>query len=397
MNHNRDKLYLFSASLGLLSGNMFNYSIIIFSHSLSDQKSFASLVFFIAYLPFLFLSFRAGFILDKYPRKYVIGISQLIAASSAFIPGLLSYFGILTSENKELLFVFAFTNGIGMSFLMPGRFAILGDLVDSSKITKSTISLNKLLLLGFTVAPILAGLIREIFSYGTLLMITGSIYYVSTIVLFFITVPHFKQDQQPLRKAAMEESFAFVKSENRISQALIAMFIAMVSVGTIQVLLPEFGKKDLALSESGRGMMMGLLGIGLMSGAFATALIMKFSSRGKFILNGLLIGALFFLGIGLSKEIYIVFPLLLIVGFFVGSVTTFIPSVIQECTPNQLRGRVMSFYTLIFLITPAISGLCFGKLTDFLSLSETIFISGIVSLMLGIIGFVCLRSLRMVK
>jgi MFS family permease len=379
----RDKLYFISAFFGLLAGNMFNYSVVIFSHSLSTQESFASMVFFTAYLPFAFLSFRAGFVLDKYSRKTVILLSQLITSSSAFIPGLLAFLGLLDSSNKEILFLFAFINGIGMSFIMPGRFAILGDLVDHSKISKSTVFLNIVILVGFALAPIVAGWIRENFSYGTLLMCTGGTYLFSTAVLLFIHVPHEKKHSHPHRKEAFLESWRFVKNEKVVGQALLTMFLGMLLVGPIQVLLPEFGKKVLLLSEAERGTMMGVLGIGLLAGAIASSWIAQHTQRGMFVLLAVLLSGCFFITVGLVPIFAFVIVLLFFGGLFLGTVTSFIPSIIQECTPNQLRGRVMSFYSLIFLLTPALSGLFYGILTHRFNLSETIAIAGLVTVLVS--------------
>lgn len=390
-----DKIYYLSAFLGLLAGNMFNYSLVIFSHSLSENESFASQVFFIAYIPFLFFSFRAGYALDKYSRKTVIALSQLLTFISAFIPGFLAYNGFLHSGNREILYFFAFANGIGMSFTMPGRFAILGDLVESSKITKATIYLNIMILVGFASAPIVAGFVRESFSYGTLLMVTGSIYYLSTTILvLFVHIPHVRQHNHPHRKQAFQEFLAFIKKESIVFQALLAMLLGMVIVGPMQVFVPEFGKKVLSLSESERGILMGTLGLGLLSGSIAANIFGSSSKRGLLVIVSIIASGIFLFIVGLNSHSLFVGILLFSGGFFLGGLTSFLPSIIQECTPNQLRGRVMSFFTLIFLLTPAISGLFYGGLTQWLNLNQTISLAGGITTLLGLFALFKLKKLR---
>lgn len=374
---------------------MFNYSLVIFSHSLSQDESFASQVFFIAYIPFLFFSFRAGYILDKYSRKIVIALSQLLTFISAFIPGFLAYSDILNSGNKEILYFFAFANGIGMSFTMPGRFAILGDLVESSKITKATIYLNIMILVGFASAPIVAGFVRESFSYGTLLMITGLIYFLSTTILvLFVRIPHVRQHNHPHRKEAFQESIAFIKRESVVFQALVTMFLGMVIVGPMQVFVPEFGKKVLSLSESERGILMGTLGLGLLSGSIAANWFGTNSRRGLLVIGSIIASGFFLFIVGLNSHSLFVGILLFSGGVFLGGFTSFLPSIIQECTPNQLRGRVMSFFSLIFLLTPAVSGLFYGSLTNWLSLNQTISLAGGITVLLGLIALAGLKKLR---
>lgn len=397
MKKNQDKIYYFSAFLGLVAGNMFNYSIIIFSHSLADNESFASQVFFLAYIPFLFFSFRAGYYLDKFSRKWVIASSQMLTFFSSFTPGILSYMGVLDSGNKEILYLFALTNGLGLSFTMPGRFAILGDVVTQEKISKATVFLNVTILLGFAIAPIIAGWIRESHSYGVLLMTTGLIYFSSTLVLLTVTIPYEKKHNHPHRKQALQESLEFIRNNKVVKQALLAMLLGMIVVGPVQVLVPEFGKKVLELSESQRGMMMGLLGLGLLSGSIGSNWLGNISGRGGLVFLAIIASGVFVGLVGLNPNYGFVVSYLFFAGIFLGVVTSFVPSIIQESTPNILRGRVMSFFSLIFLLTPAISGLVYGWITKALDLTMTIGLAGGITIVLGIVGLVGLKEFKMFR
>ena len=390
----KDRIYFLSAFFGLLAGNMFNYAIVIFSHFLSEDKSFASTVFFVAYLPFLLFSFSAGFILDKHSRKLILFLSQLVTASCSFIPGLLAYLGYLDSSNKEILYIFAFINGVALSFIMPGRFAVLGELVPHENISKFTIYLNFIILLGFALSPVISGLIREVYSYATLLMTTGSIYFLSAIVLSIIPIPHEKIHNHPHRKEALKEAFNFVKKEKTVNQALIAMFFGMFVVGVIQVLLPDFAKEILKLDEKERGSLMGMLGLGLLLGSLFSISIAKLIGRGKCILISITLSGILMIVIAIVTNPFLSMTVLLIAGLFLGTVTSFVPSIIQAATPNNLRGRVMSYFSLVFLLTPALSGLGYGFLADKIGLVNVFIVSGIVAILMGIVGWFTLSELK---
>lgn len=390
----KDKIYFLSAFFGLLAGNMFNYAIVIFSHSLSEDKSFASTVFFIAYLPFLLFSFRAGFVLDKYSRKLILFLSQLVTASCGFFPGLLTYLGYLDSSNKEILYLFAFINGIAMTFIMPGRFTVLGELVTHDKIAKNTVILNFIILFGFALSPVISGIIRDQFSYATLLMVTGSIYFFSAMILSIIPIPHEKVHNHPHRKEAFMESFNFVKKEKLVNQALLAMFFGMFIVGVIQVLLPDFAKEILKLNEKERGTLMGMLGLGLLLGSLFSLSIAKLIGRGKCILLSISLSGILMIVIATITNPILSMSVLFIAGLFLGTVTSFVPSIIQAATPNNLRGRVMSYFSLVFLLTPAISGLGYGFLADKIGLVNVFIISGIVAISMGLLGWIILTDLK---
>src|SRR5690606_32102843 len=140
-------------------------------------------------------------------------------------------------------------------------------------LSAATMFLNVIILLGFALAPVIAGWIRSMQPYSILLIVNGGIYLISAVILVFVKT---RQDHQsttgtaaeaPDGKAIVEEAIPFIKKTAIVNQAMIAMFIAMMAVGPVQVLLPEFGKKILGLGESARGAMMGTLGMGLLLGA----------------------------------------------------------------------------------------------------------------------------------
>jgi MFS family permease len=190
------------------------------------------------------------------------------------------------------------------------------------------------------------------------------------------------------------ESFNFVKKEKLVNQALLAMFFGMFIVGVIQVLLPDFAKEILKLNEKERGTLMGMLGLGLLLGSLFSLSIAKLIGRGKCILLSISLSGILMIVIATITNPILSMSVLFIAGLFLGTVTSFVPSIIQAATPNNLRGRVMSYFSLVFLLTPAISGLGYGFLADKIGLVNVFIISGIVAISMGLLGWIILTDLK---
>lgn len=402
----RNRFYFLSAFLGMLAGNMFNYSIIILSHHLAKDESFAGTIFFLAYLPFLIFSIPAGYFLDHYSKKYIIATTQFFSFAAAFTPGILYIYENLNSTNKELLYIFVVLNGISLSFTMPGRFAILGDLLGSDKVPKYTILMNIFMLIGFAIAPILSGFILEFKSYGHLLVLTGIVFLTSSLIVFSLDIPKEKFHKHQHKLQAFHETFSIIQKTNILKESLVLIFIAMIVVGPIQVLVPEYSLKVLKYSEFKRGLLLGFLGLGLIFGSTSSYIVSKYFSKGKLSLLSVPISAFFVGLIGIkgyfisSQEFQswmddlLIFLSLFITGYFTGLLLSYIPSMIQESISNLFRGRVMSIYSLIFLLTPAIFGLIYGKISTQYTITDAVVLSGVVNLLLGVFAYFYFKTLR---
>lgn len=374
-----------------MAGSVFNYTIVIYSHSLSDNERFAGIVFFSAYIPFLFLSWQAGHLLDRHSRKLVVGLCQGISALACLIPALLSASGLLRSDNREILILFALLNGVAMSFVMPGRLAILGDLV-REKLAQATMVQNVFMLLGFALAPVLAGWVRSALPFSVLFSINGLMYLVSLGLLLLVRLL-----PREAAKAQTTGARDFLKAAALPRQVLIGLFLSMILVGPIQVLLPEFGQKILQLGEAARGTLMGMLGLGLILGALFASRFSSHFSRGRILLAAIPLSGLIFCATALSRQTLPAAAGLVLTGVFLGMITAFAPALLQECTPNHLRGRVMSLFSLLFLLTPAASGLAYAFLADRLGTAETLLLAGFLTAAIGSITFLSLQALRQAR
>jgi len=383
-------IYYLSSFLGLMAGSMFNYTIVIYSHSLSENERFAGIVFFTAYIPFLFLSWKAGHTLDHHSRKLVVGLSQVLSATSCLVPALLSASGLLHSGNRELLILFTLLSGVAMSFIMPGRLAILGDLA-RERLAQATMVQNVFMLLGFALAPILAGWLRQDFPFSILFLVNGLMYLASLGLLLFVRL----LPAEP--RETNVDVRAFLKTSALPRQILIALFLSMVIVGPIQVLLPKFGKEILLLGETARGILMGMLGTGLIAGAVIARRFAQVFHRGRILIAAISLSGFTFLGTALSTQPIPAALALVLAGICLGMITGFAPALLQEHTPNQVRGRVMSLFSLLFLLTPAVSGLAFAILADRLGTRDTLLVACASAILPGILAFRGLRLLTQTR
>ena len=379
--HTSANFYYVSAFIAFIAGNMCNYSLVIFSRKLTDSDGFTGLVMMFVFMPTLFFGMYAGILLDRFSRRAMLYFSQSLMALAVFLLALFLELGVMTYQYRALLLLVASLNGISFAFIMPSRMAILGDLVSDHNVGRATIFVNIVIIVAFGLSPMLVGFVKENYSYRILF------YFICFLVLLSISllIPiRFSRESQ-LKSApakfldSLGESFAFLRTQPAIAELLIFMPMAVFTVGIAQVLLPEYARSILHLSESQRGAFLSVLGPGLLIGGLSAGPLMgALKRKGRFLLISALVIALLTVLMGLFISTLVVAVILFFTGIFLGFLTSLIPAIIQGRTPNQIRGRVMSMYSVLFFLTPAIVGVLAGFFSDLLGIIPTVILFGFV-------------------
>ena len=130
------------------------------------------------------------------------------------------------------------------------------------------------------------------------------------------------------------------------------------------VLMPIFAVKILHGGASAYGTLMGAVGVGAMFGALVLAMRQQLRGLGNFVgfaATGLGISLVLF---GVSRWFWISFAILVLSGFTMMMQFTATNTLIQSMVPDQLRGRVMSMYAMMFLGMSPIGSLLAGWAAD---------------------------------
>jgi hypothetical protein len=117
--------FYLNSFLTLLIGNMFAYAMIIYSRAVTGSDAVTGLVYAGNLVPPLVLGMYAGTVIDRFTRKRVVMIAQttFIYTSAAMVFLTTQQFFVV---GDIMLIAVMLVNGIGLSFIIPGRMALLG-------------------------------------------------------------------------------------------------------------------------------------------------------------------------------------------------------------------------------------------------------------------------------
>lgn len=371
---NRDLIFFYiNTAITLLAANMSRYSVLLFTRAHSGSDALTGFVFGVSFIPTAIMGPYAGVVADRFNRKRIVIISQALITLTvlAFALGFVSGDEIAT---LALPFFFALGLGVALTFMIPSRFALLGNLVPEADIMKSTAIVQLIIIAGFGLAPLATGLLKTHMDWRTFFYASAGLYLIG---LFFILPVKARFPQRPRDETTtLIEGLRFIGAFPPVRDLLIYACIGLFLLGPVQVVLPNFVKEHFSLSESQRGTFISLLGFGLICGGVGVRVLKPSSHRGKWIVTA---GALSGLCGAVLVRLEDVLPAALLVlgsGIAGGVLSTMISSSLQHLTPDHYRGRVMSLYSMSTQLVPAVSGVIVAQLAGWIGPGESFFMAG---------------------
>jgi len=385
MNQLRLGVFLLSCLSAFIAGHIVNYSIIFLSLELFNSHALAGIGYGLCFGPPIILGWFAGVYCDRYSPRVVI----LVAQNSFFVSLLLLYFALDASTVYQfaLVLIAALFSGIAWSFVAPARFAALPFYTNSKQLAGASILLNIMVMAGFGIAPMLLKQTQSTFGWSEVFYLAMGLFVFSSTLLIPLK---FKFESRPSYKALNEikQSVGFVKESRVLKQLLILAVVAYLLMGPMQVLLPTITRENLGLSELEQGYYLSLIALSLFVGGVIAMLV---KNRGHIGIILMVCIAIAGTGLGyISIEYSLTYSVaaLFMAGAGAGIAVSFIVAGLQAFSPDEHRGRIMSFYTIISQFVPAAAGLGAGLLAQIFTPQIALMImAGVIILSIGICFF----------
>ena len=140
--------------------------------------------------------------------------------------------------------------------------------------------------------------------------------------------------------------YAFRTPRIRLIMGL--LFVVSFCVFNFSVYVPLLARTVLGLGAEGFGYLMAALGVGAVSGALTLGMLgsQQPSPRAMFAAATIACGGLF--SLGFVHHVWVAVVLLVITGYFGIILVAGSNTALQLSAPDEMRGRVMSFYVLIW-------------------------------------------------
>jgi MFS family permease len=344
---------------------------------------------FASQIPVFLVSPVGGIAADRYNRQKLVIGTQTASMILAFVLAGLTLTNRITIRE---IFVLAALLGVVNAFDIPGRQSFLVEMVGKEDLINA-IALNSSMFNGARIiGPAIAGILLSAIGEGWCFFANAVSYIAVLIGLFMMRVPERPHRSHKSPVAHMMEGFRFVRYTAPIRAILILLGLVSLVAMPYTVLMPIFADKILHGGARGLGILMGATGLGALLGALTLATRTGVYGLGRWIMYSCGGFGVTLIAFGLSRNFWLSTALLVPVGFCMMLQMSSSNTLIQAMVPDDLRGRVMSVYSMMFMGMAPLGALLGGALADSLGAPVTVSMGAVAA-----VGGAAIFGLRLPK
>lgn len=309
--------------------------------------------------PSILLAPLAGAYADRFDRLIM---GRIIQVAIMTMTAILAALTILGYVDIYLLFIVTTMIGTISAFWAPVRHSIVANVVPREDLPQAVALHSMLFNMARFVGPAMAGPIIAAWGVGWAFAATSAGYLGYLVVLFVIrlTNPDEKSSRDNSIIRDMREGFAYVATHPALKYLFLAVIATAVFFRAYAELLAGISETVFDQGPEGFGYMVSVTGGGAILGALWIGMMPRPQAvlRGFFIALG--IGVVFLTLFAATTTFWLGLVYSVILGFCMTAINISTQVLIQSTVRGVMRGRVMSFYSMISRAGPAVGAVLVG-------------------------------------
>lgn len=337
---------------------------------------------FLQFLPTLLLIPFSGVLADRWSRRDLLMLVQVIGISVSISLTVLTFLDLISFGS--LLFL-GILNGMLKGLDMPVRHTIVTETVDDRNDWSNAIALNSVMLSSSLVlGPAIGGVLIATVGVKYCFLYDSLSYVAAIVTLKAMEIPRQKTAIATQLNSTWQklwEGFQYVRSVQPIRVILLMLALhSLVGISYIS-LLPIFAAEVL----HGDAKTMAALGTAAPIGSLFSCVYLSMRNRilglERLILFAQAASGISFIFFSVSRQLWLsLFMLVLIGGFGILQITSS-NTVIQTLVADDKRGRVMSFYALAMVGMMPFGNLLAGSLAQWLGAPLALTVCGSICIL----------------
>jgi MFS family permease len=376
--HRNYRLWFYGQAVSLMGTFMQFTAQAFLIYQLTHSSAYLGYIGFAAGVPLWLFALFGGVVSDRMQRRNLLLATQTSMMLLAFILAGLTFLGWVQPWHIVLL---AFGVGIANAFDAPARQAFVVELVEREDLGNAIALSSTMVNLGTAFGPAIAGIVYASFGAGWCFSINGLSFIAVIVALLKMRLkrlPQRRRTDSTLNE--IKDGLRYVIA-HPIIRVLMAIAVVTTVFGTsFATLLPAWAVTILGGDAATNGFLQSARGFGSLIGALMVASLGKMTYKGKLLTEGSFIFSILLLI--WSAMHWLPVSLLVLVGVGWGSmlVLNMTNILLQAHVTDEMRGRVMSIYTLSFFGMMPVGSLLIGGIAEVTSEPITVALGALVCL-----------------
>ncbi|MCY9663123.1 MFS transporter [Paenibacillus chondroitinus] len=386
------KNYWVSRMLSSIAFQMLSVAIGWQMYELTHDAFSLGLVGLAQFLPMVLLTLVVGHFADRYDRRYIVFLCQIVEGVIA----LLLLLGSLTNSlGQNHILVMAAILGACRAFEGPSSSALLPQLVPKEFLQQAISWNTSVGQLSQILGPSMGGLLywagsSFVYTAASLALLTAG------ILTFFIRSTPIVRKSEPVSLRSLFSGIMFVYRQP-IILGTISLDLFAVLLGGATALLPIFSQDILHTGPWGLGLMRTAPAIGALLMSIVLVYYPLKKAVGYILFAALAVFGLATMLFAVSSHLFIS----LVALFFIGAsdvISVIIrSSLVQLQTPDEMRGRVNAVNSLFIGTSNQLGEFESGTLAGFIGAVPAVFVGGLGTLAIAGLWMYLFPSLRKMR
>ena len=345
-------------------------------YRLTGSALLLGVVGFCGQIPTLLLAPFAGVLVDRWDRHRILVVTQVLSMLQSLALAVMVFTGTIT---VGWILALQVVQGIINAFDTPARQAFVVQMVEDRADLPNAIALNSSMVNASRIlGPSIGGIVIAAVGEGWCFLADAISYLAVIASLFAMRVtPRPRPPRDTRIREEMRVGYEYVSRFLPVRSALLLLSLVSILGMPYTVLMPMISSTILHGGAHTLGFLMTASGVGALVGALYLASRSSVLGLGRIMV---LSTATFGVGLiifSLSRTLWFALLALPFVGAGMMITMASTNTIIQTVVSEELRGRVMAFYTMAFLGTAPIGSLLAGVAADRIGPTATIRVGGV--------------------
>ena len=380
LSHRDFRLFWTGQCVSLIGTWMQNVGQAWLVYQMTNSSFLLGFISTLQFTPVLLLSLPIGVIIDRYPKKKILLAVQFMMMMTSFTLAFLVFMGWAAYWNIAIL---ACTLGILNSIDMPVRQSFVIELASKEHLMNA-VALNSMIFnAARVIGPSIAGLVFGYFGAAICFFLNGL-----SFIPVLIGISKIEAEGLGIKKEKgnllpdIKEGIAYIIKNPEVKTTVLMVAFNNAIVMNFMIMIPVMAKTVFNGDAKLYGYLMAALGIGAFAGALLLAATSYKGPRRNIQMLAFIGVALFVLIEGFVRNYQLAFIFFIFAGFCMTTALSSANTTLQLSSPDEMRGRIMSVYSLVVGGTAPIGSLYSGIMCENFGVSTTFVVNGIVGLLI---------------
>jgi predicted MFS family arabinose efflux permease len=326
------------------------------------------------FTPSLVLSPIAGSIADRFDRRRVVIIGNIVMIGPAIAIGVLV---TLRAQTILWLLALAAMGGAAQAMTQPAMTAIVPQVVPTEEIAQAIAGSSVIANVTRIVGPSLGALAINQLGLASAFYVNGLSFFGVVLAWLWVRPTPSRTEHHESFGTQTREGLRYARSNPQVLQLLL-LAVVMSAVVFQSALLPVIASTVLHSGAGGFGLLQSAGGPGAILGAVVAGEIVSDRRRRAALVGGaLLVGGGYAL-VAVSRSLWLTAGGVAVFGFSFFLVNAIGQTVLLTATPAQYRGRVMGLFSMVTVGGIPVAALVGGALGSWLGPTQAVGVAAVI-------------------